>query len=276
MNDKTIQEKQNKYIESNIYKTKCFSFEDQIITNDNHRCCHQKYHQHLNELSDINKNEKDENAINNQNNNENNICIFVKKYKDDFWEEEEKDNSKKKFQNLKDYNNNINNNYRNDMKINNDSNKHSYYNIDINDLIIENQQKKCENNNNLKYKNSPPLNNKKKKINKLKQKNPKKTINDTPMNHCNITPSNSKILSSRYNNSMKKNKTIQSSKRKYTFQYYSKDDNEGNQFFEETILNIKNKYGKSDPVKLYHFHDRDWSKNRFLSELRKKEILLFK
>ena len=164
MNDKTIQEKQNKYIESNIYKTKCFSFEDQIITNDNHRCCHQKYHQHLNELSDINKNEKDENAINNQNNNENNICIFFKKYKDDFWEEEEKDNSKKKFQNLKDYNNNINNNYRNDMKINNDSNKHSYYNIDINDLIIENQRKKCENNNNLKYKISPPLNNKKKKL----------------------------------------------------------------------------------------------------------------
>jgi hypothetical protein len=30
------------------------------------------------------------------------------------------------------------------------------------------------------------------------------------------------------------------------------------------------------PVKLYHFHNRDWSKNRFLSELRKKEILLFK
>jgi hypothetical protein len=162
------------------------------------------------------------------------------------------------------------------MKINNDSNKHSYYNIDINDLIVENQQKKCENNNNLKNKNSPPLNNKKKKINKLKQKNPKKSINDTPMIHYNITPSNSKKLLSRYNNSMKKNKTLQSSKRKYTFQYYSKDDNEGNQFFEETILNIKNKNGKSDPVKLYHFHDRDWSKNRFLSELRKKEILLFK
>ncbi len=48
------------------------------------------------------------------------------------------------------------------------------------------------------------------------------------------------------------------------------------QFFEEIILNIKNKYGKSEQVKLYHFHNRDGSKNSFLSELSKKEIFLFK
>ena len=58
------------------------------------------------------------------------------------------------------------------------------------------------------------------------------------MNHCNITPSNSKLLLLRYKNSIKKNKTIQSLKRKYYFQYYSKDNNEGNKFFEEIILKI--------------------------------------
>ncbi len=58
------------------------------------------------------------------------------------------------------------------------------------------------------------------------------------MNHCNITPSNSKFLLLRYKNSIKKNKTLQSLKRKYSFQYYSKDNNEGNKFFEEIILKI--------------------------------------
>ena len=280
MNKKIIQEVDKENKENNNYRVKCFSFEDNIMNKEINKCNHKEYHQH----SKININNVDnDNNINNLKNNED-ICHFIKIYKDDFWDEdEETENTKIEITNDK---NNFDNSNNTNLPNNN--------NININDLIIEKQIIPYENSNNiLKKENKFPIpktpknNNNKNIIIKEKQKdnNNQKLLNQIIKDSNNININLEQKIPLYINKNKSKNKSKKKNKKNKISQnkiqnlnnyHYYRDNEEEKQYFEKTILNIKNNNGKSDPVKLYHYHDKDWSKNRFLNDLRKKEMLLFK
>ena len=275
----TINEIDKEKIENNTYRVKCFSFEDNIMNKDINKCNHKEYHQ--NSKININSIDKD-NSINILKNNDD-ICHFIKIYKDDFWDEDE-DTENTKIEVTKDKN--IFGNSNNYQLSNNN-------NININDLIIDNQLISNQNTNYIfKKENKIPIpitskhNNNKNTIKKEKSENNNKTkvINEITKdsNKININLEQNTQLNINKNQNKSKNKNKKNRRPKTSkvqnptnYHYYSNNEEE-NQYFEKTILNIKNNKGKSDPVKLYHYHDKDWSKNRFLSDLRKKEMLLFK
>ena len=273
MNKNTIKEIDKEKIENKNYRVKCFSYEDNIMNKDINKCNHKEYHQY----SKLNDNKIDiDNNINTLKNN-NDICHFIKLYKDDFWDEDE-DKENTKIEVIRDKNN-----FDNENNYNLPNNN----NININDLIIEKQLIPNENTNNiLKKENKIPISSKYNNniniiINEKSKNNNKTKIIDEIIKDSNKININLNINKnqnkSKNKNKNKKNKRPQTSKiqNHNNYHFYSNNEEE-NQYFEKTILNIKNKNGKSDPVKLYHYHDKDWSKNRFLNDLRKKEMLLFK